>query len=42
VSCHARIADQLDDRGEHEDAEQSKKTRGGERVIGVSQDYDGL
>jgi hypothetical protein len=38
VSCHARTADLLEDRDEHEDADLKKKTRGGKRVIRVQQD----
>jgi hypothetical protein len=33
VSCRAPTTDELNDRGEREDAEQNKKTRGPKRVI---------
>ena len=35
MSCHARTADLLEDRDEHEDADLKKKTRGGKRMIGL-------
>jgi hypothetical protein len=34
VSSHARATDPLEDRDEHEDADQKEETRGGARVIG--------
>jgi hypothetical protein len=40
VSYHARTPDPLEDRDEHEDAEQRKKIRGGERMIWLQQDKD--
>jgi len=38
ASCHARTTDQLNDRGEHRDAEQRKRPAGGRAWSGYTQD----